>query len=705
MALIGTIRKNSWILIVMIALGLGGFIVMDMTSAGGNMGGAGQFTLGQVDGEDIDYREFQNTQNVLYSGGGASVFDQRDYLWNYFVEKAIVEKEAETLGLTVSGTELNELQFGSRMSPIIQQRFMNPNTGQVDFTQLNSFRTAIQNNTLTPELRQMWYYQEKEIIKAQLQNKLSNIVSKGIYTPTWMAEMAHHQRNDKLSFEYISVPFDEVDNSEVSVTDADLNNYIEENRAQYERDEETRKVEYVTFNVLPTSQDSSDLWQGLEDLKDDFANAQDDSLFVETNYGTIDVVYFHPEDLDPEISGQVEDMNVGDVYGPYQINNEYRMVKLRDKKVIPDSVKVRHILRQVQTQEQLIAAVNLIDSLKELIETGAYEFDSLAITNSQDAASAVLGGDLGWNAENTTFVKPFKDMVFYQAEGDELNTVITQFGVHLIQVTDRKFLDQDESYQVAYLNAPIIPSEETQDREYDRVADIVTNNQTIDALRETVSQMPGFDLQESASIAQNDAYLLEIGTNQTARDIIRWAFDKNTRIGDVSPEVYINEDNINYYNNKYLIVSLSEIEEPGLASFESVRDDITPIVLNQKKGEILKDKISGKDINVIASEFSSDVDSVTDVTFSASFVPGLGNEPKVLAAALNMNIGDVSDPIVGENGVYVIRLTDKIEDVTDPNISNLRRQVAATVRSSIPTTLMQSIKDNIKVKDNRYTFY
>ena len=704
MALIGTIRKNSWILIVMIALGLGGFIVMDMTSAG-NMGGGGQFAMGKVNGQEIDYREFQNTQNVLYSGGGASVFEQREYLWNYFVEKAIVDKEAEDLGLSIGLNELNELQFGSKISPVIQQRFMNPNTGQIDFNQLNSFRTAIQNNTLAPEFRQMWHYQEKEIIKAQLQNKLSNLVSKGIYTPSWMAEMVHHDRNDKISFEYVNIPFDEVETSEVEVSDADLNKYIKENSAKYERLEEVRKVDYVSFDVLPTSKDSADLFQSLQDLIIPFRQAEDDSLFVETNYGTIDVAYFSPEQLGPDVSEQITDMSSGDVYGPYISGNQYQAVKVTDKKVIADSANVRHILRQAQTQEQFVAAINFIDSIKELVETGVEDFDSLAIRYSQDGGSAALGGDLGWNSENTNLVKPFKDMVFYQANVGDYNTVITQYGIHLVQVTDTKFLDNEESYQVAFLNVPIIPSEETQNTEYDKVVDIVTKSTTIDALRETIKNIPGVEIQESGFMQKNDAFLVETGTNQTARDIIRWAFDKDTEIGTVSPEVYINEDLVNYFNNKYLIVSLASIDEAGIPSLESLREDITPLVSNQKKGDLLKSKISGTDLSSIAEAFGSQVDSVVDVTFSASFVPGLGNEAKVLAKAINLKIGDVSEPIVGENGVYVIKITDRIDDVTDPNIALMRNQAVASIRSSIPTQLIPSIKKNVKVADNRFTFF
>ncbi len=705
MALIGTIRKNSWILIVLIGFALGGFIIMDMTSAGGNTGGGGQFSMGKVYGQEIDYREFQNTQNVLYSGGGASVFDQRNYLWNYFVEKAIVEKEADQLGLSVGSNELNELQFGSNISPIIQQRFMNPNTGQIDYNQLNSFRQAIQNNTLAPEFRQMWYYQEKEVIKAQLQSKLNNIVSKGIYTPTWMAEMAHHNRNDKISFEYVQIPFDEVADSEIEVSDADLKAYIQENKAIYNREEETRKIDYAAFNVIPTSKDSADLWSSLESTKQPFQNAENDSLIVETNFGTIDVVYFTPDELAPEIREQIQTMEPGDVYGPYQAGDEYRLVKLLDKKVIADSVKARHILRQAQTQQELISGIQFLDSLKELIESGVEDFDSLAIRYSQDGGSASLGGDLGFNHRSASFVKPFKDMIFYQGEIGELNTVVSQFGIHLIEVTDRKFLTQEDNYQVAYLQSPIIPSEETQDVEYDRVTDIVTNNQDLNALTETIQDIPGIEIQQSGFVQKNDAFLLEIGTNQTARDIIRWAFDGDTEIGDVSPEVYINEDAQRYFNNKYLIVALSEIEPAGMASLESVRDDITPIVVNKKKAAVLTSKVSGSDLSAIAEQFGSAVDSVTDITFSATFVPGLGNESKVIAQAFKLKINEVSAPIAGENGVYVIRITDRIDDVTDPNIALMRNQTSSQFKSSVPTQLMQSIKKNVKIRDNRFTFF
>lgn len=79
--------------------------------------------------------------------------------------------------------------------------------------------------------------------------------------------------------------------------------------------------------------------------------------------------------------------------------------------MIPDSVKSRHILIQVQTREQYQAAVKLLDSLMNQVKTGRASFDSLATKYSQDPGSAVKGGDLGFVATGR-MVKPFNDAIF-----------------------------------------------------------------------------------------------------------------------------------------------------------------------------------------------------------------------------------------------------------------------------------------------------
>ncbi len=168
MALISKIRKHSWLLILMLALGLGGFVAMDMISAGSRASG-NEFTIGQVNGEKLDWNEFQRAERILYPNSTGDVYGQRNYIWNYMVEEQLLKEEAEALGLSVSTEEMEELQFGTRLSPIIQRNFRDPNTGQMDRSTLDQIKTNLGTGTLQPQLEEFWKFQSGEIVKDRLQ--------------------------------------------------------------------------------------------------------------------------------------------------------------------------------------------------------------------------------------------------------------------------------------------------------------------------------------------------------------------------------------------------------------------------------------------------------------------------------------------------------------------------------------------------------
>jgi peptidyl-prolyl cis-trans isomerase D len=213
MALIGKIRNNMWMVIVLLALGLGGFVFMDISSVNSLGGGRNQFTVGSVNGTDIGWQDFQRAQEALYTGSSVDVNSQRDFVWSYYVEEAILQKEAEKNGLGVGDEEMQELQFGSRLSPVVQRNFTDPKTGQVNRESLTSFRQAAEQNTLAPQYKKIWDFQQEEVVKDRLETKLTNLVKKGIYTPTWMAEDQQKELATQVDFKYVMVPFDKVDDS------------------------------------------------------------------------------------------------------------------------------------------------------------------------------------------------------------------------------------------------------------------------------------------------------------------------------------------------------------------------------------------------------------------------------------------------------------------------------------------------------------
>lgn len=702
MALISKIRNNSWIIIVMLALGLGGFIVMDMVSAGAKSGG-NQFTIGEVNGEILDWNEFQRTERILYPNATGDTYGQRNYIWNYMVEEQLLKDEGEAMGLNVGEDEMEELQFGTNLSPIIHRNFRDPNTGQLDRASLDQIRANLGTGNLQPQLEEFWKFQHKEIIKDRLQTKLSSLIKKTIYTPTWMAQQLQAEQGSSLDFEYVLVTLDAVDDADVELTDDDYSTWMNENAGAIELKEEMRHVDFVVFNVLPTAQDSAFIHEALSESIEAFSIAENDSQFVENNYGTLVPQYFKKEDLSEIIADTVFNMTVGSVYGPYIEGAAYRGLKVIDRKAIPDSVDSRHILIRATTQEEAIAAINRLDSVKTVIEAGIAPFDSLAMRISQDG-SGPTGGGLGYSASGR-MVQPFNDLLFYTAEPGELNIITTQFGVHLVEVIDRKYINNEEGIRLAFLDAPIIPSEETQAEIYDDALEFSGMSRTLDELKAELANKPELSLETAQGLTINGYQFSNLGSGGTSRDIIRWAFEPGVKAGMVSPDVYVYDEPTLFYNSRYVVPAVKAVLKAGVLSLADVKESYKSQVMAKKKGEMLAAKMTGQDLNAVASQFGVEVDTFDNVNFNMSYLQGLGNENNLIGKVTGLGKGEVAGPIIGVSGVYMVKAFDKTEASLSTDITSFRGQLTATSRNSVDSRLIEAIKSTAKIEDFRYNFY
>lgn len=701
MALIGKIRKNSWLLIILIGFALAAFIMMDMFSGEKSIFGSQQFNVGNINGKNISWNDFQRTENILYNNSNADPFNRRQALWNYYVEESIINEEAEALGLSVGRDELMDLQFGNQPSPIIQQSFRNPQTGQLDRATLNQFKQQVEDNSITGFQREYWAVQEKQIRKDRLQSKLAAMVTKGMYTPTWMVEQSHAEQSQSLSFNYVKVPYDQIADADVKVTDSDLNAYLASNAGLYTQKEETRKVDYVTFNVLPTASDSASIKAELNDLKSRFESATEDEMadFTANNYGQYNNGFLKRDQLTGANADNIYNASVGSVIGPYVDGNSYTMAKLMDRRVLPDSAKSRHILIAANSEAQFLQAEQTIDSLKNLILTGVSQFDSLAIKFSQDPGSAVKGGVYP-NVGINQFVPEYRDIIFYKGQIGKLYSVRTSYGVHLIEPMGRTRGANSEYVKVAYLRQAIVPTEDTQDDQYEKVYQLVNDNRTIDALK-TAAEAQGLSVESSPGFKKNDHIVGALGGGQASRDIVKWAFENSPNVGEVSPEVYRYQDPTNYHYNKYVVAALKTVQAPGTPALANVRDDIMPMVMNQKKAALVK----GNNLSSIANTYNTEVDTVSGANFSSGFIAGLGNEPKVVASAYNLQNGQVSAPIAGDGGVYILQLNNKTAPTAPNNVPQLRKTNNATLSRQVQANLMPSLRKNAKIEDNRSNFY
>ncbi|HMW74587.1 MAG TPA: peptidylprolyl isomerase [Saprospiraceae bacterium] len=702
MALITQIRKRSSLIIALIALGVFGFILMDI-QGNRSIAGTGS-TLGTVAGENIDYMEFQNVEEALFKNSTAEPYARRSFLWEYLVDKVLVTKEADKLGLGVSTDEMKDLAFGNNLSPVIQQQFADQQTGRIDRTQLNEVKKAIENNTLPEEGRRAWAEVEREIFKEKLQEKFSNLVVKGIYTPNFMAEALQKERDDMVDLTYVKVPFETINDDQVKLEDSDYAAYLKENKGAYTSDQETRRVSFVVFDVKPTAKDSADVRGKIEAIINAYkTSTEPDSVFVPKNNGQMTSIYVKKAELEGMLKDTAASLPVGTIFGPYIENNAYYAFKIIDKKSLPDSVKSRHILLQASTPGDIAKAQKTIDSLKVVIETGKNSFDSLALRFGQDA-SRDKGGDLGYVAQGQ-MVPEFNDLIFNKAVPNKLYTVKTQFGVHLVEVTGQKFVDNKPGVKFSLFREALVPSEETQAAAEDKANKFLAENKSVDDMKKSTAGSKEIELIKSIPLKANDYSLGVLGAGEASYSIIKWAFTGEAKIGDIAPNVYSFKNAQEFYIDKYVVAGLSGIQKAGMPDVAAVKDDIKTQVINRKKGEMIKAKITTKDLNAIAANFTTKVDSATGVNFAAPFVAGIGNEPKVLAKAFKLGVNTTSDPIIGNSGVFVINPISKTPGAVPPNMALIKNSTSSQYASLVAPKVMEALRKTYKIKDNRYKFF
>ncbi|MCB0525312.1 MAG: peptidylprolyl isomerase [Saprospiraceae bacterium] len=701
MALIGTIRKNGWILIVTMVLALGGFILMDIISNSQRYSAADVNNLGTVGGREIKRNEFENYQQLIYSQNAAqNPYQIRLQVWDYFVQEAVVTKEAEAIGLGVCKDELMDLQFGTNISPVIAERFKG-NDGRPNMQMLASVKAGIEDGKFNdPTNRAYWAVQEKEVIKKRLEDKIVAMASKSVYTPAWQAEMVFKESNQRLDFQYVAIPFDRVKEGEAPVTDADYEAFLSKNPHLYDQTEESRIIAYTEFVVIPTSADTAASREQVAKLVQGFKDTKSDSSFIISNNGTMEREYRTKAQLSPVVADSLLSKSVGSVVGPYLDQDEWKIAKVLDRKALPDSVKARHILIR---DPQNPASKTRSDSLLAIIKGGTVSFDSIAIKNSQDPGSGAKGGDLGWFGLGQ-MVPEFNEVCFYTGNQGEYYQVATQFGWHIIQITGKKFINNEIGVKVAYVNRRVEPSKTTQQAAKDKAIAAIQKAKSLTELTSLGGQ-EGFLVQNSPLVKENDFSLGAAGTGEDARSVIRWAFEENTKVGNVSPEVFVFRDpKGGFFDSKYLVAALKSVIPEGKANVATLKNlpEADTKVKNLKKAEYIKSKINSSDFNALATQWNARVDTVKNVSFQQS----QGGEPAIQGVAFGITAGQVSKPIIGNGGVYVLSpITEPTQAQVPSDLTLFRRQIASSAMVSYRTNLLKSMIKKADKADNRSRFY
>lgn len=522
-------------------------------------------------------------------------------------------------------------------------------------------------------------------------------MGKGLFVTSEEAQKSLQAKNKQVNFDYIALSRNTVADSQVVVTEKDLQDYYNANKENY-RQEKNRRIEYITFPVTPSDADYQDAQQWVNDAVSDFAEAEDNVAFVNSNSDeSFDNTWYKQNELPTDIGSWIFEggAEVGDIFGPYFENEAYKLAKLHASEMMPDSVEARHILLQINTQEELMSQQELADSLKTAIENGS-DFGELAQQFSADQGSAIQGGELGWFGRGQ-MVEPFEEAAFNN-EVNEVTVVPSQFGIHIIQTTDRG--DLTRQVQVAYLVRNVVPSTQTYQNVYAKASEFageVTNKTEFDAAVEEQ------DLNKrAATVGENDRNIAGL---DNARPLVRAAYesDEGKLLQDTQGSTIFD------MGDNFVIATLATATEEGIADFETVRDRVELAVMREKKAEALKEKaraaMEGKtDLQAIASELGATVESASNINFNAVQIPGIGMEPAVIGTASTLEPDQISKPVAGNNGVYIVQVTS-VNEGTNQDVEAERMQLVQNLSFRAQSQAYNAHREATEVEDQRSKFY
>lgn len=704
MGIIGRIRKHSGLAVTIVGLAIVAFIIGDLSkNNNGNM------EMGKIDGQvitsqhfDMLYREHEanmKQQYLQYYGtsqlpAGAEN-ELRDQVWARLLQDCLVGSEMENLGIKVSSEELSDMYLGEFIHPQIRQAF----TGQDGNYNVQMVKSILERTDLDSMTTMQLADLKKQVTENRALSKYSALLSKSFYFPRVVANKLAELGMENRSARMVRVPFTAVADNEVSLSQADYQAYYDEHKNEFKVDEEYRQLEYVLFRIVPSQADLQEIEQGVNKLWADMQATSDEEMgfFVSTeNLQGYDSSYHKASDyagmgLDSVIARSA----AGSLIEPRVVGNQWVMGKVMATDMRPDSLRASAIYIMnnkigngiTRSEEQ---AVSLADSVLRLIKAGM-PFDTAVVRFSDSKENM---GDLNWALDggygflNEDIVKHNVGDVFSVARPDKAGQII-------VKVTGKT--PASKKYRVAMVARNIEASNATEKSIYSQASMFAGNNRSVAEMEAAVKEQ---NLMMNS--AQVIAMSYTIDNYANVREIVRWAFNKDTKEGTVAEEVFSLD------NNAYAVVALKSVVKKGFMPLDQLTSnpEFENRVRLEKQAQVLMEKAQQckGDLNAFAAKFNATIDTIEQVNFNAPYLDRYGAEPRVMGAVVAAQKGAVVGPVKGYNGVYMAQVDNVVKsDNADElkaqaaNICNQMEQQASQKLNKI----VYMLKENVKVVDNR----
>lgn len=717
MAVLQNIREKCGVLvIVIVGLALLAFLLGDFLSSG-RIGHGDDSVVAKINGSKVDYSEWTanyNNHRLFYEVAqqGRNIDSNterslRESAWNDILNTYVWNKYYEEVGLGISDEELEDLLYGPKHAHnIIVQNFglQKNENGEYDTKTAKNF---FDNAETDPNYEIIAEYWKKAIKEDQISSKYGNMLSKGFYTPTALAKMYYEDQTTTVDLQYVYREYSSIKDEDITVSDKDLKAYYDAHKKRFVEEQDNRDLEYVVFDIVPSESDIEEIKKSTEELRNELDALEEN----EVSFAQVNSSNSRPEDRriykdeafanqkDVETMGFDEEFfnsEKGTTSDVKMAGNFFICGKIIETANRPDSVNASHILlipNDSVTMEMCKAKADSIANVLRSTKADSAAFAAMTIQFSQDPGSKNNGGNLGDFTEGT-MITEFNDACFENAAGT-IQVIESPFGVHIIKINSQT--KPVRKVKLAVLDQEIKFSDNTYEAAFHASNKFMATSQTAEDFDKNATEQ-GLNVRMANRITDMSDNVIPGIDN--GREIVRWAFNEDRKLGDVS-NVFESSA-----RDKFLVVKLSKIREKGFTPFEDTKEIIEPEVRKQMKAEKMMAEMKGMTIEAIAQKFEAKTDNISNINFSSFSIPGLGLiEPKVNAVALNTEVNAVSAPIDGNNGVYVIKVLKKTEAPEKQDFENDKLAKMQEYMRNYSYRMNNAVKKVTKIDDRRAKFF
>ena len=704
MAIIGKIRKHAGLAVALIGIAIIGFVVQDA------FGRRGQSAppVAVINGETVSYDRFSYDVDQLTEqyrraqGSDIKITDEdmnqiRNMAWQRLLTNMLAEEACRNAGLQVTTAEMNDMYYGKFISPYLYQYFTNPQTGLYDRQQVmniisNFDQLSAQDKAALTEL-------ESIIKNERLKEKYYNLAAQSFYVPRAFAAFMSGTLAATMDARYVVLPYESIPDSTIKLSRADFQRFYSDNKYMF-RQNKSRSIDYVVFDVTPTAQDMAEIEKNVNELYTEFVNETDIPDFVNaiTSGERFDSLYRTQSEIFPGWDTLFR-AQTGSIIGPRRMGKSFQMAKLMDVQMRPDSIRLQHIFLSFteagsQSGRNKEQSRLLADSLLGLINANTSALAQLAVTYSEDPTAAQNMGDLGW-IKDGGFVGYLQRAILRTPAG-QATVVEAPNGFHVLYIAEKT--KPVKKVLAALINVPIEPSVATTKNVYTRA------NQLLGQCNGKLSRLDS--VARNMGIQVRQASVTELETNLPgairSRDIIRWAFNKDSKEGSVANQVFESE-------NRYMIAGLRSINEKEYMPLDRVMEIPQVeqmVILDKKYRESVKKMNAASSLEELAQSLNLDIDTATNLRMNAYPMLGGAYEPKVLGQICGLEKGVLSQPIQGNAGIYRAMVYGLLSaPASADQIDRLIQTSTAQYRQNASNTVNSALEKAAKIEDNRQFYF